>query len=331
MFQKGLTVFISLFFLVSCAGQKVNIEAHTVYDTPVKDQNDQYLVGPGDELAIFYHVPSGSQNGDYLIGNEDVLKIELYEYPDLNRELTVRPDGKITLPIIGDVMAAGAAPNELGRLIANLYSKNFNNPSVTVTVVKFNAAIRRITADLTSTQLGSQIRVLVRPDGYLSLPLIDDVPVAGLTLPQVKSMLEEKYKEKVSNLEVSILLNAMKNNVAYVMGEVRKPGLYLMDVPTTVTQLLARAGGYLDSAELESILVINRTEDRKPSGNIINIEKTISEGNLNYDTWIKQYDIVYVPKSKIARADLFVDQYINSLIPSLFRLNVTYGYDLHDN
>ncbi len=64
-------------------------------------------------------------------------------------------------------------------------------------------------------------------------------------------------------------------------------------------------------------------------GRLIDLDKILGEANIGLDILLKQYDVVYVPKSAIAKADLFVDQYINQLIPRIFRVNLSFGYDIH--
>ena len=104
-----------------------------------------------------------------------------------------------------------------------------------------------------------------------------------------------------------------------------------MEGPRTVTQILSMAGGVKDTAEKETILVVSRDKSWRPVGRLVNLKKIIEEGNIGYDLVLNQYDIVYVPKSRIARADLWVDQYINGIVPDFFRVGVGFGYELHSD
>ena len=108
------------------------------------------------------------------------------------------------------------------------------------------------------------------------------------------------------------------------MGEVYKPNYFLLDGPTTVSQILARAGGFQDTAKLNNILIISRDQERKAVGKTVNIESVLGEANIGHDVMLKQYDVVYVPKTEIAKAGVFVDQYINAIIPNVIRVN--FGY-----
>ncbi len=75
----------------------------------------------------------------YRIGIEDVLLISVWRDPDLTREVPVRPDGKISLPLVQDVVAAGKTPAELGQELETLFKEYLSNPSVTVIVREVNS------------------------------------------------------------------------------------------------------------------------------------------------------------------------------------------------
>ncbi|HVH71867.1 MAG TPA: polysaccharide biosynthesis/export family protein, partial [Candidatus Dormibacteraeota bacterium] len=79
---------------------------------------------------------------EYKIGPQDVLKIDVWKEEQLTRTVPVRPDGKITLPLLNDVQAAGITPVELARVIRDGLKKYINDPQVTVTVTEINS--RRI-------------------------------------------------------------------------------------------------------------------------------------------------------------------------------------------
>jgi polysaccharide export outer membrane protein len=73
---------------------------------------------------------------DYRLGPGDKLRIEVYKDPQVSQSLQVRPDGKITLPLVGDIDAAGRTPEELRDTIANQLKEYITNPVVTVIVVE---------------------------------------------------------------------------------------------------------------------------------------------------------------------------------------------------
>lgn len=83
-----------------------------------------------------------TNNQEYKIGPQDVLKIDVWKEDQLTRTVPVRPDGKITLPLINDVQASGLTPLELSTVLRDSLKKFINEPQVTVTVSEINS--RRI-------------------------------------------------------------------------------------------------------------------------------------------------------------------------------------------
>ncbi len=416
MAKKRVLLIIALPLLLSaCMGPNINIKEDIVYDQPIEALQEEYLLGPSDVISIAYHTAPSLNKGDYIIAPDDVIKVDffsspnttLYEYtlsvgdrikvefynhPNINRELTirsdgkitlpikgdfavagltpaelndrilqsfsdifkdpmptvsvlesnamfesleselkerslsVRPDGKITLPIKGEVVAAGLTPLELSKKITRLYSDIFKNPLNTVTLLEYNVAVKELKTELATDNFGRNKLVTIRPDGYATFPLIGSKLIAGLSVSQVKDILEREYKKINGNISLSVFLEEMNSNVVYVMGEVKKPQMVLMESPTTVTQVVAKAEGFSDAANLNTVLIISRNKNGNPVGRLIDLERVIEAGNIGQDILLRQYDVVYIPKSTIAKADLFVEQFINGLIPKAFKFGVNYGY-----
>ena len=82
---------------------------------------------------------AATQNKNYIIGAEDVLDVDVWKQPELTRSIPVRPDGKISLPLLGDVQAAGMTPMDLGNSIQESLRKYVSDPQVTVIVTAINS------------------------------------------------------------------------------------------------------------------------------------------------------------------------------------------------
>ncbi len=83
--------------------------------------------------------PAGA-SAEYRIGTGDVLQVFVWKEPDLSRELTVRADGRVTVPLVGEMQAAGRTPPELAQEMTKRLEKYINTPEVTVGVLRANAA-----------------------------------------------------------------------------------------------------------------------------------------------------------------------------------------------
>src|SRR5215471_13162765 len=87
-------------------------------------------------------------DADYKIGPQDVVRIDVWKEPDISRTIPVRPDGKITLPLLNDVQAAGMTAMQLAASLRDSFSKYLTNPQVTVTVTEINSCRVYITGEV---------------------------------------------------------------------------------------------------------------------------------------------------------------------------------------
>lgn len=156
----------------------------------------------------------------------------------------------------------------------------------------------------------------VRPDGRISLQLIDEIVAAGLTPDELKNLLKRKYETtELKNVEIAVVVRSFSHQKVFVDGEVGAPRLVPIMGQLTVMQAIAQANGMRESARRFEVIVIRRGRDHKPMITTVNLEKVIDGTDLSQDILLMPFDIVYVPRSPIANADLWVDQYIRRLLP----------------
>lgn len=310
------SVFFLLFFLISCGTPEIGIQKDVVYNRPMPKQEVEYGLGPGDVMEIVYHYTPRPDTNEYYLAVGDVLRVEFAFHPEVTRDLTVTPDGNVSMPQRGDLKVLGLTPSQVQKEVIELYRDDFIDPVVTITMVEYNRTIDHLKRAITTAARGQSKLTTIRPDGYISFPVIRDVFAKGKTLPELKEIVQREYSKHVDNLTVTLILKELHANLVYVMGEVGRPGYFLMEHFYTVSQLVARAGGFKNTAEKSTVLVITRDKKRRPWGRIVNLKNVIEHGDMSQDIVLQQYDVVFVPKSIIARANLFVEQYINNMIPS---------------
>jgi protein involved in polysaccharide export with SLBB domain len=158
-------------------------------------------------------------------------------------------------------------------------------------------------------------QVTVRPDGRISLQLIDEIMAAGLTPAQLTDLLSKKYGSELDKPAITVIVRSFGGQMVYVDGEVNKPGMLNMIAPMTVLQSLSQAGGLKDTAKRNEILIIRRGLDNKPVVLVMNMKKVIDGTETSQDLTLMPFDIVYVPKSGIANVNVWVDQYLRKNIP----------------
>lgn len=103
---------------------------------------------------------------------------------------------------------------------------------------------------------------VVRPDGKISIPLIGEIKVAGLTPRQIQDQVTAGYKTFISDPRVNVGLVRTDSKEVYVIGAVQKPGSYSLSTPMTVIQLIAKAGGLIMYSSGKHIIIM-RTENGK--------------------------------------------------------------------
>jgi len=159
--------------------------------------------------------------------------------------------------------------------------------------------------------------VVVRPDGGIALQLVDEVRVAGLSAAELDELLTQKYSIELKKPEVTVLLRSFAGQQVYVGGEVVNPGLVALTPAMNAVQAVIGSGGFKDTAKLSETIIIRKGPDNRPIPIRLDLEKAIYGNNPERNFRLQSYDIVYVPKTAIAKANLFVRQYIQELF--LFR------------
>jgi polysaccharide export outer membrane protein len=138
-------------------------------------------------------------------------------------------------------------------------------------------------------------RVLpVRPDGMISLPLIDDVMAAGLTPTELRNVLAQKLAEYVPSPAVTVIVNDVKSFKVSVIGEVIRPARYELKSRTSVLDVLALAGGFNQFAARTRIVVLRQDGDKKiriP----FNYNRVTAGGSEEENLYLRPNDIVLVP------------------------------------
>lgn len=323
--KQTIIFLIAVILLSSCAIPNhlpdVPNDKH-VYNDKVQYFSHDYMISAGDQIEVSYHIDVRKQD-KYEIAIGDQIRVEFPYYPHLDRTLNVRPDGMVTIPQVGDIMAFGYAPMKLASVISKQYTTVLKNPICTVSLIRFGENIRELRQTIKTSTRGQSRLALVQPDGRISIPLLKPIRVVGMRIENIEDTINKEYKKIVSGMFTSVtLLNATGNRI-YVMGAVQNPGFFQLNGPTTVAQGIAMAKGFERTAATEEVLLITRDETGHAVGRIINIYDILKSGNLGADSMLRQADIIYVPDTTLTRAGIFMDS-IGKLIP----FNLTANYEL---
>lgn len=162
-------------------------------------------------------------------------------------------------------------------------------------------------------------RVLVGPDGRLSLQLINSVTVGGLTVAQATKRINARYAKVIRDPQATVTVRAYAPQEVYVDGWVNNPGLVRSDVPLTVSRAVAQAGGVKSGAHTDDILVLRRSSNGKIYYYKVSLGNFAGAGGQ--DPLLQSYDVVYVPQTVFASFSDFLSNYIKQ-IPFYFQYAV---------
>jgi len=275
-----------------------------------------------DKLTALYE-KTGIMQGDPQISvNVDFANVDRLE--SISRDVTVRPNGAISLPMLeNEVRIAGLTVADASQAIAGEAAKVLKNPP-TVGLVVF--------PNINTVLSGMNSVTKVRTDGRISVPRIDyELQAAGYGVDELRDMLKEACKGLIYNpVDVSVDVLQATGARIYVGGEVGMLGVYPLDSCPTALQALIMARGPVNSGRLNSIIVVRRNPEGKPYVFKTNLRAALSKGYTDNDIPLKPFDIVFVPEKLVVRANIFVERYIDRIVPFDNSLGVSGTYYMNE-
>lgn len=160
---------------------------------------------------------------------------------------------------------------------------------------------------------------VIQPDGRIALPLIGPVMVADRTIPEIEASLTQAYGAQLLRPQVMVTIKTAQPLKVFVGGEVEKPGVYDMPGDINALQAIIQAGGFRTTAKRAKVVIIRRGPDGRAMMRTADLLKGLSRPTDLVP--LRRFDIIYVPRSEVAEANLFVQQYFRDLFP------VTFGFD----
>lgn len=284
-----------------------------------------YRMRAGDELQFVYILNREQRIGEYRLQVGDQVRISYsldanLTQGDINRGVEILPDGTLILNMIGAVPAAGLTVPQLRAQLVKSYSKYFKNfevdsssTALDVIPVKINTKLedlRNAVTNLGGFNSGQAVNATIMPDGKVDLPLIGPVMLQGMTRDEIKTEINLRYESVVAGMVVEPRLIQQAPRRVFIFGEVREPGVYTLDGPTTVTQALAQARGILVGGNDRQIIIFRRAEDWR----LVATKLDLRGAHLGKDPtpadeiWVRDSDLIIVPRTPIKLTNDFVRQ-----------------------
>jgi polysaccharide export outer membrane protein len=323
------------------AMEEIKKESHEVkiQKTEVKEEvvipKEETQESVGEAKVISPEPASGVL---YRIDKEDVLEVTVWRHPELSKEVIVRPDGMISFPLVTDIQAMGLTITELKEKITqglSEFAKKRLRPAI---AQKPEEKAEYLigpgdTLDISVWKVDDLSRkVIVRPDGKISYPLIGDIQATGKTLtqldeelthslssyvkePQVSVMVESfGWKKEVSaevfleeSPEVSVMIKKFGGRKVIVLGDVKNPGVYTFTGDIRLIEALALAGDCTKFAVKNNILIIRGDIHNNPQVISANIAALLKNAKLSENALIQPQDVIFVPRSLIGNINAFVE------------------------
>ena len=168
-------------------------------------------------------------------------------------------------------------------------------------------------------------QVPVSPDGKITLRLVGAIAAAGMTPGELAGVIDKAYLSELRSPDASVTVKNMPGRQVFVQGQVNKPGAFPLEPGMTALQALADAGGVTKEAAEDSVVLIRRDACGHPTGQRLDLASAVDNPGRGEDASLMPYDVLVVPRSRIANMNLWVEQYIRGLLPIQPYLSLTPG------
>jgi len=158
--------------------------------------------------------------------------------------------------------------------------------------------------------------VVVRPDGFITLSIVDEVMARGLTIAELKASIEKAYSETLLKPVVSINLIEYVAPHIYVGGQVAKPGRYELRDGRTLVQAIILAGGFTREANRKMVLHARRAGAGELKMTTFNVLQMLSDSKTEPEVLLQNNDYVFVPDSKISKISRLIEAF-RAAIPGI--------------
>jgi polysaccharide export outer membrane protein len=283
----------------------------------------EYRLRVNDSLEFVYLRTREKSLEPYRLYVGDTISISSAIDPSLTQQnLVVRSDGMVSLSLIGQVSTAGKTVENLQRELNDKYTKFVKNPAIVVQVNQGDTPLQDLvdSVDARAGQGGQARAATVSPDGTVQLPGIGSVPAIGLTLDEIGREVNARYRLRQGGIEVTPILIQRAPRFIYVVGQVGQPGRFELVGPTTVMQALALAQGDLQGGNLRQAIVFRRDQDWRLTATRLDLNGALigRRPQPSDDIWLRDSDIVLIPKKPVQRLSEAVNLYFSNTLYGLF-------------
>lgn len=254
----------------------------------------------------------GALLSEYVLVAGDTVDVNVFGEPTLTRSVQIRPDGRINMPLIGDVQAAGLTPAQLADKLTQALKTYLRAPQVAVSITGYQRAVAYLVGQVArpgSVEIQRGATVLevmglaggVTPRAAMrSAVLIRRSSGQTVALDLDRLMVRGDRTINASVEPGDIIMVPTLQNRVLIFGAVRAPGAYDIEENTRLADAIAVAGGPVDRAYTNSVGLIRNGADGKPAVTQLNFDQVV-RGNAQPNIMLQNGDILYVPPDNRVR------------------------------
>ncbi len=248
----------------------------------------------------------------YVIGPEDMLQISVWGSSELSVSIPVRPDGMISVPLVGDVKADGLTPDQLKDFLEKEYLKYIKAPNVSVVVTAINSfKVYIVGGGVSTAGLGGGVSsgmITLRRSTTLLQLLAQIGSLQGADLKSAYVLragkkLQVNFMKLIENGDVTQDIDLKRDDVVFippdlenrikVVGAVKNPGMFLYVKGMTALDAVLSAGGFSEFASQNSVVIV-RQEGSEVKNIVVKLKDVIKGGDMSQNVSLKPGDIVNV-------------------------------------
>ncbi len=254
-----------------------------------------------------------SNEQSYKIGDEDVLQISVWGNPELTVQVPVRPDGMISVPLLGDVRATGLTPNELKILLEKEYAKFIKAPTVSVIITAINSFKVFVVGEGLriggTSGIGASGAITLKRNTTLlqllaQLGSLQNSDLHNAFLLRDKKKLDIDFYRLVIKGDISQDIELKPNDVIFipdnfekrimVIGKVRTPGVLSYREGMTVLDAILNTGGFTEFANPNNVLVIRKEDNNDVKKIEVELKDVFKKGEVIKDIPLKPGDRIII-------------------------------------
>ncbi len=255
----------------------------------------------------------------------DTVKVSVWGYPELDHITQIQPNGTVTLPLTGEVLAAGKTAAQLRQSISNHLA-----PFTTINSFHLRSG-DTITA-LTWQHPDLSHTSIIDPEGNITLPLIGQIAAAGRNINDIRDEAQKKLKKYIRDAhltlipeyhnrrvlhdhQVSVLAQQLQPRRVAIIGEVGVQGLTAIEGSLTLVEALAATQLQEKTAKLDSIVIIRDSMTSTPTYQKLDLKAFFAGKAPDQNIYLKNGDVIIVPKTTITKVGDFVDLFFSRTLP----------------